>query len=143
MSEEKEFAFNIKEHIGVINTYSTGWTKELNLVEWNGNNAKFDIRDWEPSHEHMSRGITLRKDEAETLAGLLFEFLRKDEEKSVNRPAGRRERKRDCEPEDAPDRGGSFGQGESGRKADAGKRETNAVPFEKTNKAAEKASEAF
>ena len=50
MNEEKDFAFNIKEHIGVINTYSTGWSKELNLVEWNGNNARFDIRDWEPSH---------------------------------------------------------------------------------------------
>ena len=46
MNEEKDFAFNIKEHIGVINTYASGWSKELNLVEWNGNNAKFDIRDW-------------------------------------------------------------------------------------------------
>lgn len=81
MSEEKEFAFNIKEHIGVINTYSNGWTKELNLVEWNGNNAKFDIRDWEPSHEHMSRGITLHEEEAKTLAGLFFRLFAKDKSK--------------------------------------------------------------
>lgn len=80
MNEEKDFAFNIKEHIGVINTYSTGWSKELNLVEWNGNNAKFDIRDWEPSHEHMSRGITLRSDEAKILAGLIFKFFADDKE---------------------------------------------------------------
>ena len=78
MSEEKEFAFNIKEHIGVINTYSSGWTKELNLVEWNGNNAKFDIRDWGPSHEHMSRGITLHEEEAKTLARLFFRLFAKD-----------------------------------------------------------------
>ncbi|MFR0902370.1 MAG: hypothetical protein ACLSFO_01370 [Anaerovoracaceae bacterium] len=23
----------------MINTYASGWSKELNLVEWNGNNA--------------------------------------------------------------------------------------------------------
>ena len=71
MTKENEFAFSIKEHIGVIAKYSTGWKKELNLVEWNGNNAKFDIRD----HEHMSRGITLKKEEVKELAGLIFKFF--------------------------------------------------------------------
>lgn len=83
MSDEKEFAFNIKEHIGVINTYPTGWRKELNLVEWNGNNAKFDIRDWEPSHEHMSRGITLREEEAKALSGLIFKFFAKNKKENL------------------------------------------------------------
>ena len=60
---EREISFEIKEKIGVITSYPTGWAKELNLVAWNGNPAKFDIRDWDPEHEHMSRGITLHPDE--------------------------------------------------------------------------------
>ena len=80
MSEDREFAFNIREHIGVISKYQTGWTKELNLVEWNGNNAKFDIRDWEPSHEHMSRGVTLREEEAKSLLALLIKYFRQKQE---------------------------------------------------------------
>ena len=84
MNEEKDFAFNIKEHIGVISTYASGWSKELNLVEWNGNNAKFDIRDWEPSHEHMSRGITLHKDEAKILAGLISDFFANNKDEELN-----------------------------------------------------------
>lgn len=75
MSRDSEFAFEIKEHIGVLGTYSTGWKKELNLVEWNGNNAKFDIRDWDPKHEHMSRGITLRAEEMKALAGLINKYF--------------------------------------------------------------------
>lgn len=91
MSEDREFAFNIREHIGVISKYQTGWTKELNLVEWNGNNAKFDIRDWEPSHEHMSRGVTLREEEAKSLLALLIKYFRQkqEEQKTVAQAAER------------------------------------------------------
>ena len=63
--------FEIVEHIGVIKENSTGWKKELNLVSWNGNPAKYDIREWSPDHMQMSRGITLTKDEAEMLYTLL------------------------------------------------------------------------
>ncbi|MEI3503270.1 MAG: PC4/YdbC family ssDNA-binding protein [Anaerovoracaceae bacterium] len=44
-------------------TYPTGWRKELNLVSWNGGAPKYDIRDWDPDHERMSRGITLHEKE--------------------------------------------------------------------------------
>ena len=91
MTKENEFAFSIKEHIGVIAKYSTGWKKELNLVEWNGNNAKFDIRDWDPDHEHMSRGITLKKEEVKELAGLIFKFFanNKAEDSTADKEIGR------------------------------------------------------
>lgn len=56
---DREVRFDIVEQIGVISRHSTGWQKELNLVAWNGGQPKFDIRDWDESHEHMSRGITL------------------------------------------------------------------------------------
>ncbi|MBK5247393.1 MAG: hypothetical protein JJE49_09040, partial [Peptostreptococcaceae bacterium] len=40
-------------------------------VAWNGNTAKFDLRDWDESHEHMSRGITLHQEEAKKVFELL------------------------------------------------------------------------
>ena len=46
-----DFKFDIVEHLGVISENSKGWTKELNLVSWNGARPKFDLRDWAPDHE--------------------------------------------------------------------------------------------
>ena len=60
MNRSQEITFNIKQHLGVLETSQTGWTKEVNLVEWNCKPAKLDIREWDPDHEHMSRGVTLR-----------------------------------------------------------------------------------
>lgn len=54
-----EFSYEIKKHIGVISEGSGGWTKELNLISWNGKEPKYDIRDWGPEHEKMGKGITL------------------------------------------------------------------------------------
>ena len=68
---EREVTFEIKEFIGVISSYPTGWNKELNLVSWNGGTAKYDIRDWDPEHEHMSRGVTLHEKEMRKLIDLL------------------------------------------------------------------------
>lgn len=63
--------YEIKEHIGIISENKNGWTKELNLVSWNDNNPKYDIRDWDPKHEKMSRGITLTEEEAYELSIIL------------------------------------------------------------------------
>lgn len=59
----EQVTFEIKEHIGVIMKYPTGWNKELNIISWNGNPAKYDIRDWSADHNHMSRGVTLTEKE--------------------------------------------------------------------------------
>lgn len=68
---EREVTFEITESIGVIASYPTGWKKELNLVSWNGGNAKYDIRDWDPSHEHMSRGVTLHEKEMKRIVEMM------------------------------------------------------------------------
>ena len=60
---DREVRFEIVEHIAVLASHSTGWRKELNLVRWNGGPPKYDIRDWSPNHEHMSRGTTLHEKE--------------------------------------------------------------------------------
>ena len=48
-----------------------GWTKEANIIRWNDGVPKIDIREWNPTHERMSRGITLMETEAEALAKVL------------------------------------------------------------------------
>lgn len=69
-----EVTFSIKEHIGVISEMGNGWKKEVNKVSWNGGPVKLDIRDWDSTHERMSRGITLTEDAAEKLAKLLADY---------------------------------------------------------------------
>lgn len=71
MSER--ISFEIKAQLGVIQDYPTGWKKELNIVSWNGNPAKFDVRDWDPEHEHMSRGITLTEKEMSKMMEIVAE----------------------------------------------------------------------
>ncbi|MDR3242946.1 MAG: hypothetical protein LBT34_03345, partial [Clostridiales Family XIII bacterium] len=36
---------------------------------------KYDIREWDPEHEKMSKGLTFTKEELETLRGLLLEIV--------------------------------------------------------------------
>ncbi len=62
-----EFTYEIKEHIGVLRTSAGGWTKELNLVSWNGKPVKYDLREWSEDHKKMSRGVTLTKAEAKVM----------------------------------------------------------------------------
>ena len=40
-------------------------------MSWNDNDPKYDIRDWDPKHEKMSRGITLTEEEAYELSIML------------------------------------------------------------------------
>lgn len=68
---DREVHFEILEHIGVLSTHSTGWSKELNIVSWNGGQPKYDIRDWDLDHEHMSRGVTLHEKEMRQMFDLM------------------------------------------------------------------------
>lgn len=63
--------YEIEETMGVLSESSKGWKKELNLVSWNDNTPKFDIRDWSPEHEKMGKGITLTNEELKKLRDIL------------------------------------------------------------------------
>ncbi|ARK30111.1 YdbC family protein [Halalkalibacter krulwichiae] len=58
-----ELKFEITEQIAVLSESPKGWTKELNLISWNGREPKYDIRDWDPNHEKMGKGVTLSNEE--------------------------------------------------------------------------------
>lgn len=66
-------SFEIVKRIGVLETYSSGWSKEVNLVAWNESPPKYDIRDWSPDYLHMSKGITLTEAQMNTLVSLVGE----------------------------------------------------------------------
>ena len=70
-TEEKEITFEIVEHIGDISLATSGWKRELNLVSWNGKDARIDIRSWSPDHSKMSRGLTFCPEEMQIIAKLL------------------------------------------------------------------------
>lgn len=66
-----DIKFEIKETVGVIAESAKGWKKELNLVSWNGKEAKYDLREWSPEHEKMGKGVTLSNDELKALKELI------------------------------------------------------------------------
>lgn len=66
-----DFKYDIVEEIGVLSENAKGWRKELNLISWNGAAPKYDIREWAPDHEKMGKGVTLTKEELETLKKLM------------------------------------------------------------------------
>lgn len=72
-SKDKNITFQIIKHLGIIETHTTGWTMEMNLVSWNGNPPKYDIRDWDPKHERMSKGITLQEHQLRSIAKIWYE----------------------------------------------------------------------
>ncbi|RSK26607.1 hypothetical protein EJF36_06905 [Bacillus sp. HMF5848] len=66
-----EIKFEIVEQIAVLSESAKGWTKELNLVSWNGREPKYDLRDWSPNHEKMGKGITLSEEDIKKLKEVL------------------------------------------------------------------------
>ena len=68
-----EIKFEIIKNIGVISESSKGWKKELNLISWNGREPKYDIRDWDPEHQKMGKGVTLTEEELKKLKEVLSE----------------------------------------------------------------------
>lgn len=66
-----DIKFEIVQSLGVLSESPKGWTKELNLVSWNGRDAKYDIREWSPDHEKMGKGVTLSKDEFDKLIKII------------------------------------------------------------------------
>jgi len=74
-----EVTFEITKELGVISENARGWTRELNMVSWNGHEPKYDIRDWNPDHTRMSKGISMTEEEMQKLVEL---FNARNEEDS-------------------------------------------------------------
>lgn len=72
-----EIEFEITEHLDTLYTNpKSGWTKEINMVSWRGRPAKIDIREWDPEHTKMGKGVTLSNDEAQMVREVLDKVLK-------------------------------------------------------------------
>ena len=64
--------FEIRRRLGVLaENPKSHWTKEANIVSWNNGPEKLDIREWNPEHDKMSKGVTMNEEEAKLLQGML------------------------------------------------------------------------
>ena len=70
--------YEIKTKIGIISEKSSGWSKELNIVSWNDNKPKYDIREWDENHEKMGKGITFTREELKELYNLMKNLFEDD-----------------------------------------------------------------
>ena len=63
----KAIQYEIVKEIAVLSTSESGYTKEINLISWNGKEPKYGIRSFSPNREKCGKGITLTADEAAAL----------------------------------------------------------------------------
>lgn len=70
-----DLKYEIMQRIACLSEEKNGWTKEINLVSWNGNEAKYDIRAWSVDHSKMGKGVTLSKEELVMLRSVLNDLL--------------------------------------------------------------------
>lgn len=67
--------FEIIQSIACFGEERNGWVKELNLVSWNSNTPKYDIRAWSGDHTKMGKGVTLTAGELSSLRDVLNELI--------------------------------------------------------------------
>ena len=63
--EEKEsrtLRVEVVEELATLSDSGT-WKKQLNIVQWGDNIAKYDIRSWNQDHTKSGKGITLNLQE--------------------------------------------------------------------------------
>ncbi len=51
----RDIQSEIIHEIAVLGESSSGYTKEINLISWNGAKPKYDIRSWSPGREKCGK----------------------------------------------------------------------------------------
>lgn len=75
----REIQYEIVKEIAVLSTGDSGYTKEINLISWNGKEPKYDIRSFSPNRKKCGKGITLNADEAAALLKALQKELNSED----------------------------------------------------------------
>lgn len=63
--------YEIVKRIAELSVSENGWSVQLNLISWNGNPAKYDIRAWNEDMTKMGSGKTLTQSELQALKDAL------------------------------------------------------------------------
>ena len=75
----REIQYEIVKEIAVLSTGDSGYTKEINLISWNGKEPKYDIRSFSPNREKCGNGIIVNADEAAALLKALQKELNSED----------------------------------------------------------------
>ena len=75
MNEKPKVTMEITRPLGILSENVKGYTTEANMISWNGNPAKLDLRQWSPINHHALKGITLSEAEALKLYEYLSQFF--------------------------------------------------------------------
>lgn len=77
-ASNNEVKYEVIQHLGKLTDEEGKYNKELNIISWNGNEPKFDLRPWkideETGERKMMKGITLTSEEIEALYNILKEM---------------------------------------------------------------------
>lgn len=71
----KEIQYEMVKEIAVLSMSDSGYTKEINLISWNGKEPKYDIRSFSPNREKCGKGVTLTETEVGKLLAALEKAL--------------------------------------------------------------------
>ena len=75
-----EIKYEITESLGVISETSRGWTREVNMISWNGREPKLDIRYWKRDGSRSRKLGTLSTDAARKLCTILSNVIEKEKQ---------------------------------------------------------------
>lgn len=69
----RSFEFEVTQSIGVLSSADNGYTKELNLVSWDGRKPRIDIRGWKNGEDSKKplKGLSMSDEESRRLYLLL------------------------------------------------------------------------
>lgn len=82
MDSSKKFDYKVIRQFAVLSK-SGSITKEFNLVSYNGNRPKFDLRSWKTEEDGSRKpykGLTLTDEEVKVLKTVFFSGVLEDEE---------------------------------------------------------------
>lgn len=66
----KDITFDVKQRIAVLSENDNGYSKQINIVSWNGGKPQLDIRMWKVQQDKPPvplKGIPLNDDETKAL----------------------------------------------------------------------------
>ena len=78
-----EFEYKVVEHIATLSE-GGGYSKQINLIAWNGRQPVIDIRKWKG--DELQRGISLNRSEAVQREKALADYLEKTQRSEGGRP---------------------------------------------------------
>lgn len=65
--QAQEITCKIVQHLCVLEERNAGWNLEFNIVSWNDEEPKYDIRPWNEDHSKCGKGIALTEENLKAL----------------------------------------------------------------------------